>query len=209
MALYEVVFRYPDRDEVRLTDRPLPEGEVVELGGTSWHVVLDREPADTRAAARYLCRLSEAQRERARGIWAGDSARRVRLAGLEARIEGGSRNGSASSAPVTRSDPECEVGAGQNQALFRALNERLDELNRASPSAVDTFTIACECGDMGCIEMIEIDQRDFLKIRREPHRFAVLPAHVLPDVEVVVRDLDRYVVVEKAGTPGPGRQKIS
>jgi hypothetical protein len=202
MALYEVVFRYPDRDEVRLTDRPLPEGEAVEIGGTSWHVVLDREPADIRAAARYLCRLSEAQPERARGVRAADSARRVRLAGLEARIEGGSRNGSASSAPVTRSDPEREVGAAQNQAPFRVLNERLDELNTASASSVDTFTIACECGDMDCIEMIEINPRDFLEIRREPHRFAVLPAHVLLDVEVVVRDSDHYVVVEKAGTPG-------
>jgi hypothetical protein len=202
MALYEIVLRYPDRDEVRVTDRPLPEGEVVEIDGTSWHVVLDREPADIRATARYLCRLSEAQRERARGMRAGECARRVRLAGLEARIEGGSRNGSGSSAPVTRSDPEREVRAAQNQALFRALNERLDELNRASPSAVDTFTVACECGDMGCIEMIEIDQRDFLKIRQEPRQFAVLPAHVLPDVEVVVRDSDHYVVVEKTGMPG-------
>jgi len=202
MALYEVVFRYPDRDEVRLTDRPLPEGEAVEIGGTSWHVVLDREPGDIRAAARYVCRLSEAQREQARGVRAGDSARRVRLEGLEARIEDGSRNGSASSAPVTRSDPEREDGAAKNQALFRALNERLDEFNSASASSVDTFTIACECGDMDCIEMIEIDPRDFLEIRREPHGFAVLPAHVLPDVEVVVRDSDHYVVVKKAGTPG-------
>jgi hypothetical protein len=202
MALYEVVLRYPDRDEVRMTDRPLPEGEAVEIGGTSWHVVLDREPADIRAAARYVCRLSEAQRERARGVRAGDSARRVRLEGLEARIEDGSRNGSASSAPVRRSDPEREDGAAKNQALFRALNERLDEFNSASASSVDTFTIACECGDMDCIEMIEIDPRDFLEIRREPHGFAVLPAHVLPDVEVVVRDSDHYVVVKKAGTPG-------
>lgn len=202
MALYEVVFRYQDRDEVRLTDRPLPEGEVVEIGGTSWHVVLDREPADIRAAARYLCQLSEAQHERARGVRAGECARRVRLAGLEARIEGGSRNGSASSAPGKRADPEREIRAAQNQALFRALNKRLDELNRASPSAVDTFTIACECGDMGCIEMIQIDQRDFLKIRQEPRQFAVLPAHVLPDVEVVVRDSDHYVVVKKVRTSG-------
>ena len=103
---------------------------------------------------------------------------------------------------MARSDPEREVDAAQNQALFRALNERLDEFNTASASSVDTFTIACECGDMDCIEMIEIDPRDFLEIRREPHRFAVLPAHVLPDVEVVVRDSDHYVVVEKAGTPG-------
>src|SRR5215213_6951180 len=36
-------------------------------------------------------------------------------------------------------------------------------------------------------------------IRSEPRHFAVLPGHVYPDVEVVVRDGATHVVVEKTG----------
>lgn len=201
MALYEVVLRYSDRDEVRLTDRPLPEGEVVEIEGKTWHVALNREPAEIRATTRYLCQLTEEQRERARTMQESDGAMRVRLERLRTPI-GSSSGNEPATMPRSSDDEEREVRAARNQALFRALNERLDELNNASASVTSTFTIACECADMDCAEMIEIDPRDFLEMRREPRQFAVLPVHVLPDVEVVMRDCERYVVVKKIGAAG-------
>ena len=97
---------------------------------------------------------------------------------------------------------EREVRAARNQALFRALNEKLEELNDSFASLTDRFTIACECADRSCIEMIEIPPDEYLAVRAEPRHFAVLPDHVYPDVEVVVRGNDAYVVVEKTGAAG-------
>jgi 5-bromo-4-chloroindolyl phosphate hydrolysis protein len=100
------------------------------------------------------------------------------------------------------SQEEREVRAARNQALFRAVNERLRALNETFATMTQTFTIACECADVGCMEMIVIEPKDYLAIRAEPRRFAVLPAHVYPDVEDVVAEADGYVVVEKTGVAG-------
>jgi hypothetical protein len=55
MAMYEVVLRFPDRDEVRLTDRPIEVGGTLEIGGSGW-LVESEDPHDGRAAAaRYIC----------------------------------------------------------------------------------------------------------------------------------------------------------
>ena len=95
------------------------------------------------------------------------------------------------------SQDEREVRAARNQALFRAINEKLKTLNEAFAEVTDTFTIACECADTACIAMIEIHPHEYAAVRAEPRHFAVLPGHVYPDVEVVVRESDGYVVVEK------------
>jgi hypothetical protein len=94
---------------------------------------------------------------------------------------------------------EREVRAARNQSLFRALNERLRELNESFASLTDRFTITCECADRSCIEMVEIRPDDYLVLRAELRHFAVLPDHVYPDVETIVRENDGYVVVEKIG----------
>jgi hypothetical protein len=97
---------------------------------------------------------------------------------------------------------EREVRAARNQALFRAVNERLAELNDAFASATERFTIACECADVHCVGMIEIEPRKYLAVREEPRHFAVLREHIVPDVEDVVREHERYVVVEKRHAAG-------
>jgi 5-bromo-4-chloroindolyl phosphate hydrolysis protein len=92
---------------------------------------------------------------------------------------------------------EREVRAARNQAMFRAVNERLEDLNKAFESATDTFTIACECADTNCVEMLDIRHDEYSKVREQPRHFAVLPGHVYPDVERIVEESERYVVVEK------------
>jgi 5-bromo-4-chloroindolyl phosphate hydrolysis protein len=103
---------------------------------------------------------------------------------------------------VSGNHHEREVRAARNQALFRAVNEKLTELNEALVPITGTLTIACECADTHCVEMIELKPDDYLAVRSEPRRFAVLAEHVIPDVENVVEDFERYVVVEKRGTAG-------
>jgi 5-bromo-4-chloroindolyl phosphate hydrolysis protein len=102
----------------------------------------------------------------------------------------------------TSSHEEREIRAARNQALFRAVNENLRTLNEAFASLAGTFTIACECADRNCVDMIEIEPTEYLAVRAEPRHFAVLPEHVYPDVEVVVRESERYVVVEKTAAAG-------
>ena len=54
MAVYEVVLRFDDRDEVRLTDRPLEVGQNVLITGNEW-LVQRCEPRAERDGARYIC----------------------------------------------------------------------------------------------------------------------------------------------------------
>jgi hypothetical protein len=95
-----------------------------------------------------------------------------------------------------------EVRAGRNQSLFRAVNESLVALNEAFAVMTDTFSIACECADVRCIETLEISPEAYAAVRADPRRFVVLTGHVYPDVERVVDEADDYVVVEKFGVEG-------
>ena len=54
MAVYEVVLRFDDRDEVRVTDRPLEVGDSVLITGNEWRVQRC-EPRVERDGARYIC----------------------------------------------------------------------------------------------------------------------------------------------------------
>jgi hypothetical protein len=97
---------------------------------------------------------------------------------------------------------EREVRAARNQAMFRVVNERLKELNDAFVSVTETMTIACECADTSCVEMIDVRADEYTAVRAQPCHFAVLPGHVHPDVERIVQEFERYVVVEKSGRAG-------
>jgi hypothetical protein len=90
-----------------------------------------------------------------------------------------------------------EVRAARNQALFRAVNEKMRKLNEDVASLTGSFTIACECSDTECVAMIEISADDYLSVRSEPRRFVVLPGHIVAKIETVVREGAAWVVVEK------------
>jgi hypothetical protein len=89
--------------------------------------------------------------------------------------------------------------AARNQSIFRAVNERLEGIAESFEDVADTAIFTCECADLGCIQMIEMTLAEYEDLRKESNRFAVLPGHVLPDVERVVSANDRFVVVAKLG----------
>ena len=91
------------------------------------------------------------------------------------------------------------VRAARNQSMFRAVNERLREMNEGFSSLAGTSTITCECADPECVEPLEITPDEYAAVRHEAAQFAVLPGHVYPDVERVVQELDGHTVVEKIG----------
>ena len=95
------------------------------------------------------------------------------------------------------SDAAKDRAAG-NEALFRQVNERVKEVSDAF-AAIDPSPIefVCECGREGCIEPISLTLAEYERVRSSATHFVVLPKHVVPEVEVVVREGDGYVVVEK------------
>lgn len=100
------------------------------------------------------------------------------------------------------SEIERETRAARNQAMFRAVNEKMRELNEALSTVSDKYAIACECADSGCIETVHIRQGDYMAVRSNPRQFVVMRGHVVPGVEEVVSESDGYVVVEKLGAAG-------
>jgi len=88
----------------------------------------------------------------------------------------------------------------QNEAIFRAGNERIDAILGA---AAGTAPYLCECGNADCLEPVPLTHTEYEVVRSHPARFFVAPGHEdLSAGEVVVENLDRYTIVEKQGAVG-------
>ena len=85
---------------------------------------------------------------------------------------------------------------GVNEALFREVNDRNDEL-QVDLGQARRFEIVCECGNAECVERFTIDADAYTDLRRDVHTFAVVPGHEDDQVERVVEEHDSYFVVEK------------
>lgn len=86
----------------------------------------------------------------------------------------------------------------KNEQAARAYNNRRLRFELDDGADVDeAVPFLCECGDERCAEAIEMTADAFMSIHSAPNRFAVLPGHVLGEVEWVVETGERYWVVEK------------
>jgi hypothetical protein len=90
-----------------------------------------------------------------------------------------------------------DTRGAKNQALFRAVNERVKELNHSFTIVGDDWV--CECANETCTERIRLSPTEYEALRAHGSRFAVAPAdaHFYPEIERVVTQTDRYWVVEK------------
>jgi hypothetical protein len=87
---------------------------------------------------------------------------------------------------------------GRNEALFREVNVRIDDLNRTFSDLGDqTMHVVCECGDLACAAGLVVSLSDYERIRADPALFFVEPGHVEEDVEDVVEDQPGFQVVRK------------
>jgi hypothetical protein len=91
---------------------------------------------------------------------------------------------------------ERERRIGLNEALFREVNERLEELAQgfAHPGKLD---LICECGNASCASRIEMDREEYERVRSDSATFAIVKGHEIPDVEEIVERRKRYDVVRK------------
>src|SRR3954454_1561871 len=81
-------------------------------------------------------------------------------------------------------------------ALNRRRNRNVNETMRADgPEHV--ITVVCECGRLGCNELIGLSRAEYEHVRSNAQRFAIVPGHDVPGVEDVVEHYDGYAVIEK------------
>ncbi|MDX6474957.1 MAG: hypothetical protein QOH95_468 [Gaiellaceae bacterium] len=87
---------------------------------------------------------------------------------------------------------------GENEAIFRQVNEHVESLNRrlADVGAAE-LDIVCECGDITCIDRLLVPISSYEEIRSDSALFFVKRGHDLADVEDVVEHTDAYDVVRK------------
>ena len=91
---------------------------------------------------------------------------------------------------------------GENEALFRHVNERIESLNESFAVVTDTFEIVCECADAACVKQIAISPDAYEQVRADPTLFIVAPGHETPEVEGIVETQAAYHIVRKhAGLP--------
>ena len=96
-----------------------------------------------------------------------------------------------------------DVRAARNEALYREVNERISELMESFRVADDELVgFLCECDSSTCQETVSLSLAEYRAVRSHPRHFAVVASHVDPRIERVVRETDRFAVVEKNGDAG-------
>jgi hypothetical protein len=90
---------------------------------------------------------------------------------------------------------------GLNEAVFREVNERINDLAENFGLEEQPLDLVCECGDPACVERISMRRAEYEELRSDPTHFAVFPGHTQENVEDVVARRDRYVVVRKREGP--------
>jgi hypothetical protein len=90
----------------------------------------------------------------------------------------------------------------ENEVRFRALNERLRESGGIWEGHDGTLGLVCECGDEDCTKPITLTPAEYESVRADETQFAVVPAHVRPEVEDVVSEHAGWALVRKRGESG-------
>jgi hypothetical protein len=98
-----------------------------------------------------------------------------------------------------------EERIARNEAIARDINESI-ESSHNERSQEGSIRLMCECGQEECERLIAISVDEYEQIRQDPRHFATYKDHVTPDVEFIVKEVERYVVVQKR--EGKGAQIV-
>jgi len=86
---------------------------------------------------------------------------------------------------------------GMNEAVFRDVNERIQDVASTFDLTTEPLDLICECGDAACVARISLTRDEYEAVRADAELFAVSTGHVAPDVEELVASHSRYDVVRK------------
>ena len=96
---------------------------------------------------------------------------------------------------------------GKNEAIFREVNERIEEVSvnflrlEGDWIAGDEHTIdfVCECSRVDCTDQITLTLAVYERVRSNPTHFVLAVGHDDPEFEKVIEQASEYAVVEKIG----------
>jgi hypothetical protein len=57
--------------------------------------------------------------------------------------------------------------------------------------------MVCECGREVCDRVVAITTAEYEEIRSDPLQFVVVKEHLIPDIERVVAETERFIIVAK------------
>ena len=88
-----------------------------------------------------------------------------------------------------------------NEVASRDLNEEIEEAYEGEPPS-NRLDIVCECALKMCDRTIDITMAEYRMVRSDPRQFAIVPEHLIGDIERIISQNDRFAVVRKReGTP--------
>jgi hypothetical protein len=97
--------------------------------------------------------------------------------------------------PAFDIEPEAvDERAQRRVALNQVSLRRLNEAMRAE--AGRSIAFRCECGQIGCNQLIVLSSGEYETVRAHARRFAIVPGHEVSQIDDPVEHHDDYVVVE-------------
>ncbi len=93
----------------------------------------------------------------------------------------------------------------ENEALFREVNERVQE---AAEHGGGTYDYFCECANVDCTFRITLAPAEYEAIRKDAKQLVVLPNHYTPEIEELVAEHESHWIVRKDGEAGEYVEKL-
>jgi hypothetical protein len=90
----------------------------------------------------------------------------------------------------------------RNEALFREVNETMRSLELANEEDSGFHEFFCECSDVDCTIRVKLTNPEYEVARSEGTRFIVACGHQRLEIERIVLESERYLLVEKTGGGG-------
>jgi hypothetical protein len=89
----------------------------------------------------------------------------------------------------------------ENERMFHELNTGL--ANRTAALVPSDFPkdlvleLYCECANKACTDRISIAYDEYIEVAKDPLKFAVMPDHMFPEFEQVVRKYVNHWIILK------------
>ena len=100
---------------------------------------------------------------------------------------------------VPAPEPRSRKELLRTATLFRELNDALQVYFRSDGNTYGEFV--CECSDSTCVDQLLLTRTEYADVRGHPTRFFVVAGHEREDLERVVEQSERFLVVQKPVVP--------
>ena len=85
----------------------------------------------------------------------------------------------------------------RNESAYREVNEAIEAGRRPRDGEDPPRAFLCECGQLGCNQLVELTVAEYEAVRSDARHFFMLDGHEIPDVETVIQRHENFIVAEK------------